>query len=1317
MVLSSISKIFEIPLDFIFWIKWIITYIAIRILSAFQRKKFDLYDIDAIGDPVKLGYIVPQLEKEIEAPFPESHLPDASDEITFYGVNSKSESFFVRISRGLNQKADAFVHLKLATGKTYSLVETVGYQESSDGYCHAFSCGKLRVHYVCPMRRWRIFYCGMLKETSENKNDFEELVFVKFALSWKASSDVYDLTVDTNPQEFANAIARSDWELPLVPPIQKFNDAFNLYAQTGVITGTISVNDGPDYEIYLFGEKIRNLGKNDAASGCKFTTILGNSPSDGTHFHLSEFSIPHTCKNLPLGFLVEQDGEIQLLKKSDISVKPFTAESSQSSFEAHFTSENNYVVSGTVKEPITFSNSQGWIGSFELSSVEFTVNNRKGFGFILSGEIKNQPKKPKPTLSIGFPDIVPLTVQFTEDASHFGEISGGKGSSLGKLTLLSEREKTFTVPKGIVVTTAAYSEFLTQEIRDGLKHLENVAYGNEEGDLKEVCSKVHDIVKNTSLPNKIRSRIIEDLKEIFGEEVNHRKFAIRSSATGEDTTAMSAAGQMDTFLGVQGLEEIFLAVRKCWASQFGHIAIEYKRRYGQILNCPMAVVIQEMVACDVSGIMFTCDPVTNNPSVITVTANYGLGETVVSGSVEPDTFILRRKNNDNILELESVTVGRKQQKIIMKSSGGVITEDIDENLRDNSCLSKEIVERLGKIGIKIEEFYKSSRDIEWGIVNDSIYILQSRPVTNATAETDDEIMHEFDAPLRWENEFFTTANVGEVMPSAISPLGIDLATKYFNIGTRRLMTGFGFSDILFKSKYFLTGILIFNYRMMMNAIEMIIQHGLGTPSSDAFMMSVYGRILDDPDLILCAKERSAITKMPKLTLKVLIATKWNAYFSDFGIQKIKKRIVNYHQKFLKQKTAKETFKALINSCSDFDEVCERHMTCSSVSSEWNMSMYNVLSKDAKNSSDVYSDFSLFLASTSEVESADVPQAMQRLASQITKDIGREKFRSMTIEEAEEWLNTTTSLSGNNFKQFLERHGHRCIQETDVHSTTWYMDPKPLIKILQNLAGVNKGAEKKEENIDEIFSKVHIPLSFKSKLYLRFILPQCRRFVRAREACKANTMKCFDYWRKACRRLGKQMVSEGRIPDEDLIFFFTFDEIQDLLNTRSPAIISKAIHRRKVFPTLQKFKYPEIMKGLPKPINYEDESADAYQDVADLVMKGTPVSQGIAKGYARVALNINEASHLKPGEILITHSTDIGWSPYFPIIAGVVTEIGGLISHGAVVSREYGLPCVVGLQEATRKFRTGDYVLLDGKKGVLQRLPNPNSNDRNEVTIS
>ncbi|GBM45824.1 Prodigiosin synthesizing transferase PigC [Araneus ventricosus] len=1204
----------------IYWIKWTIAYVAIQFHIAFQSKRFDHYDIFALGDPVKLGYVVPESEKEIESPFPESHLQEKADEVVFYGTNSNSECLLVRVARGPNQMADAWVYLKMADGKMYSLAETTGYQQPSEGNDRTFSCGKLQMHYLSPMRKWRIFYCGMLKETSGEKT---QEVFVKFVFLWKASSDAYDCTLDTNPEGFASAMARSGWKTLFVPPIKKFTETFDLYAQTGTVSGTVSVDDGPEYEMYLFGEKIRSLGKDEHMAGCKFTTILGNIPMNGFKFHLLNASAPYIFNNLPAGFVVTPEGDQQTVKELEINLKPMCCGKKQTSFKAKFNAGEHYRISGHITEPIVLYSGQGWSGFLELSFIEFTIDCKKGCGIFMTGEVyeeQNRIIKPEPVPSL--PEFIPLTVQFTDDASQFGEISGGKGSSLGKLTRLSEKEKSFIVPKGIVVTTSAYKEFLTPQILDAVKYLENVVYGKEPGDIKEACSKVSAIVEKALLPNKICRSITEDLQDLFGDGVKQRKFAVRSSATGEDTAAMSAAGQMDTFLGVQGLEEIFIAVKKCWASQFGHIAIEYKRRNGQILNSPMAVVIQEMVPCEVSGVMFTCDPVTNNPSVITITANYGLGETVVSGTVEPDTFILRRKDCSK-LELESVLVGRKQQKIIMQDSGGVVVEDIDEDSRRDSCLSKETAEFLGKIAIKIEKFYRSSRDIEWGISNNKIYMLQSRPVTNAAAETENEMIHEFDPPLKSEREYFSTANVGEVLPDPVSPLGIEVCIKFWCNFFRRNALERGLGDHLFQTKYFQSAIYMFSNRMMASITEMISRYGVDTPSSKAFQISWYGRILDDPELLSQAKEQMTKKKIT-LSLKTRLLQYRDLYFFDFGLKKLKKKIDSYHRNFMKEKTAKDTLKALMNSCSDFDE---------------------------------------------------------EVVTQIANDIGHEKFKSMSIEEAENWLKTSNTQSSQLFQQFLKRHGHRCIQEFDVHSVTWGMDPKLLVKMLQSLAGASKESVKKEKSLDEIFSELHVPLTFMSKV--------------------------FDHWRHGYRRLGKLMVSEGRLPDEDLIFYLTLDEIHDLLDTRSPSIISRANHRRKIVPTLHKFRFPEIMKGLPKPINEEDESEHAY--VADLTMKGIPVSQGMAKGYARVAKTLEEASSLKAGEILITYCTDIGWSPYFPIIAGVVTEMGGLISHGAVVSREYGLPCVVGIEGAAKHFRTGDYVLLDGKKGVLQRLPQPEEN--------
>ncbi|XP_071036797.1 rifampicin phosphotransferase isoform X4 [Parasteatoda tepidariorum] len=1307
MLIATILYFFSFIFEILYWIKWIIAYFALRTYYKTHRRRFDLYQPNAIGDPEKVGFLVPQVEAELESPQSETHLQESADELLFYGINSKAECVLVRITRGCNQEAEAWIYLKLADGTTYHLAEHVNYQQPFEGKCLVFSCGNLQMHYLSPMRRWRIQYCGSLMRKSENKEAHDGKTFVKFVFLWNASSDVYDPTLDTNPTGFTSAIAKSEWDSLFQPPVQKVAESMNFYCQVGNIRGTVSINEDPDYEMHLFGERMRSLGNSSHISGCNFENLLGYVPENGYGFHLLKASVPKIFKDIPAGFLINPYADMNPVKYVDIDVKPFSTVTSTRNFEAKFTAGMSCNLHGTMSnEPIVLYSGQGWSGFLELFFVQFTFQNKTGYGLFLSGEVYNEPPTPRvPMRQTVCPKEVPVTVKFTDEISQFGSISGGKGSSLGKLTKMSLKDKSFIVPKGIIVTTSAFEEFLNSDILNVIKKLENVVYGNTEGDVKTECEVVAKNISNTALPNKISTSIVENLKSVFGDGYKNRKFAVRSSATGEDTDVMSAAGQMDTFLGVQGLQEIFYAVKKCWASQFGHIAIEYKKQNGQVLNSPMAVVIQEMVACEVAGVIFTCDPVNNNPDVITITANYGLGETVVSGSVEPDTIMLERSNNDE-LKMKSVTVGSKHQRIVLKESGGTEVEDLPEDSKTVSCVNEETAINLGKLAVRVEKFYRSSRDIEWGLLNNKIYLLQSRPVTSGASLTDYELKHEFDCILRSERDFFTVANVGEVMPGATSPLGVELLCKYFNTALAKDAYEKGFEDAFVKSIYYPSGIKTFYHQVIMSVPEILFRRGHDNIFSKGIAISIFGRILDDPEIYEIGKER--IPDAPKATIWSDLKFIKELFFYNSKAERIRKQVYNYDFPYLKCKTAQETFDALMKCCLDFVETAIHHFNCSENSSNWNIIIFSILHQaKGRFDNDVYSDFGRILATSSNLESADVPSSVQKVANQIVKDIGTEKFVAMSLEEAEKWLNTSNTPSNKLYRQFLQRHGHRCLKEFDVYSTPWGQDQKIFVKLLKTLSSCTKEeTENSDDDYSKIFSELRVPLNVLNRLLLRFAIPNCRRGVRAREYSKSLSIKSMDNWRKGYRHLAKLMVSEGRIPDKDLIYFMALDEIRDLLQTRYPKIITRANQRRKIFPAVDKYKFPEIMRGFPKPVNEVEESSDSTEYIADLTMQGIPVSQGVVKGYARVAVSLDEAASLKPGEILIAYSTDIGWSPYFPIISGVVTELGGLISHGAVVSREYGLPCVVGLRGATKQFKTGDYILLDGKKGVLQRLPKP-----------
>ncbi|GFY54943.1 putative phosphoenolpyruvate synthase, partial [Trichonephila inaurata madagascariensis] len=287
--------------------------------------------------------------------------------------------------------------------------------------------------------------------------------------------------------------------------------------------------------------------------------------------------------------------------------------------------------------------------------------------------------------------------------------------------------------------------------------------------------------------------------------------------------------------------------------------------------------------------------------------------TVVSGSVEPDTFKLRRKGNEDV-EFDSVIVGAKHQKIVMQDSGGTVTG--------------------------IESFYKSSRDIEWGIFKDQIYMLQSRPVTNIAPETDYEMKHELTFLLDVKQNIFLLQMLGEililleVMPGASSPLGIDNLTKYFHnfFKIHALTKGLKKSNDLLNEKYHLNGPVPFMNHMMLKVIEIIGPNGIDSQVSKGFMI------------------RERFKKGMKPPLKTKLRFYWDLFTHDFKLEKVKKKIDAYHLDFLTKKTAKETFVAIVTSCSDFDESALTHVDCLTSSSVWNMIMFSILSnaKGGKN---------------------------------------------------------------------------------------------------------------------------------------------------------------------------------------------------------------------------------------------------------------------------------------------------------------------------------------------------------------------------------
>ncbi|XP_076364224.1 rifampicin phosphotransferase-like [Tachypleus tridentatus] len=1285
-----------------FWLKKTLAFFYVKIRRRIMKRRFDLYDINILTDLVKCGYIPPKEETALETPQPSNHLAGHSDEIFFYGVKSTGECLVVKFSRLQNKMAEVMVLLKTADGRQYSYPDGPT-QIIFAGDKNDFSGGGLKLTCLSAMRKWRISFNGLLKETYQTTEE-HKVVHVKFSFIWFAMSNIYDLTSDLRLDEIAEALAKEQWS-GWLPDVSSLENALDVYEQGGQLLGSISV-EGLEEEIILWGTRRRCLGS--SVEFYRSVDFFGFT-NNGNMFHISALSIQGIVSNLVCGHYLHSSGILFPIRSCNFKL-PSTAENKQIPHFVRFTfraGQKDY--HSLVEMKTNFCHYKNGTTEQHIKYSNITLNGHEGTGLYMFLYRTKEHRQ--------FPIATPLNVLHSQEASmlnqlitdfdcpdcHETQLTGGKGSSLAKLTAISRQINSFIVPKGLVVTTSAYKEFIKKgKLCEAITNLEEVAWCHATGNLKSICEQVMSNVSKTKIPGNVSEMIKEKLHLIFGRNLDKLRFAVRSSASGEDSDELSAAGQNETFLGVKGIDQILEAVSKCWASQFSYTAVEYKRQNGQLLNSPMAVIIQEMIPADVAGVMFTCDPVTSDPSVITITANYGLGETVVSGFAEPDTIFLDRDYTDKVT-YRFVKIGKKNICALVDTDGEI--KKVSPN-KDTSqpCISEYTALALGEVGILVEKVFSCPRDIEWALFNEEICLLQSRPVTSSHIETEVELTHDMDTHLRSEYEYLSKANIGEVMPGAMSPLGISVLMYNFETSFKKMFHNFGFPKELL-SFYCVKGFVCKYNHVFFNMIDnpFFLEE---SAIAESYQIALFGRLLQDNELKNRIKERHSIIDMSlSVKLRQLFFMGKDLFNAKYVLKKAQKENGNI-QLSLNQNEAEVMYKLIGQHLISFtNEPIRSHNSCSVNSMLWNSLLLKLLVSAEKEWNDkVFSDFGYLLSTCTNVESADVPVTLRKLALVISDEIQKEEFLSMTPETALRWLTINQSTAGQAFRDFLHRHGHRCVKEFDVNSIPWGADPKPLVKNIQSLIGQisHEVTEKNEISFERAISKLQVSLSWWQKWMLRFLLPRVRNGVRLREASKSFLIKAFNVFRQAYDHLATLMVNEGRLPDPRLLFFLTHEEIGQLLQTRSAKLVAKAVRRRRIFPKLDSLCFSEITRGIPRPV---EKTSKKEHSSSSTFIKGTPVNNGIIRGPARVVISLKNASEIQAGDILITYCTDIGWSPYFPLLSGVATELGGLISHGAVVAREYGLPCVVGLHGATSFFKSGEIVKLDGSSGKLERLMN------------
>lgn len=755
-----------------------------------------------------------------------------------------------------------------------------------------------------------------------------------------------------------------------------------------------------------------------------------------------------------------------------------------------------------------------------------------------------------------------------------------------------------------------------------------------------------DIVDPQALP--------ENLEAAY-QGLGGGKVAVRSSALGEDGAEASFAGQYETLLDVEGIESLKKAVHQCVASLDSARARAYQSAQADIPGVQMCVVVQRMVDAAAAGVLFTADPVSGRHDRLVIDAVQGLGEALVSGESTPDHYELAPDNT-----------------IVLSDLVGTSPILSDTQLQALADQAREAVNRYGM-----------PLDLEWAIDHSGeLFWLQARPITTLGSD-----LNELDTPIP-DDHVVTRCNVGEMMPGAVCPLTFDVQGRAIEHGMQHMHVMYGGRKAITQewtqiNQFF--GHLFINMTSGLEAARFSL-----VANRETMAQSLCGRPIDelqDP-----ANKASFLRRL------------WGGVQFIHYCLKASKKTVEFESRF--KHFHIEYFDNSADMMAEMEKkfpwLCETnevHLRSSAGSGVMEGVIQGMVSKGQQPPTyDQQAEAARLLAGAQYVESAMMVDQLDEVVDTIARNpSAREQFKDTTRTNALAWLRSPASGSaGKAFEDFLARHGHRCYRELCVREKGWIDEPEKLVETMQaSLASRLQGNYRKKE---------HPHIDYKTlPRTLRWLLPKAHGAIRQREQTKSLLVEATHRLKRGYRHLGEVLAREGHLPDADLVFFLTRSELSRFVAAPGAAWAEKAEGRRRALAFHERLEFDDISVGRAEPMVWQASAPGSANELT-----GRPVSRGAVEGIARVAINISEAAALNPGEILVAPITDVGWTPYFSLIAGLATDVGSAVSHGAVVAREYGLPAIVNLRTATRTVKTGDRIRLNADTGVLTILERADS---------
>lgn len=846
---------------------------------------------------------------------------------------------------------------------------------------------------------------------------------------------------------------------------------------------------------------------------------------------------------------------------------------------------------------------------------------------------------------------------------------GGKGASLARLA-----QAGLPVPTGFYITTATYQQFVAEnQLQPGIEAALAQADLAQPPTLEAASVAIRALFAAAPMPAPLATTIAQAyaaLADPAGEA--QWPVAVRSSATAEDLPELSFAGQQETYLNICGAAAVLVAVQRCWGSLWTARAIGYRLQHHidqQAIS--LAVVVQTLVPAEAAGVLFTAHPLTGQRNQAMLTATWGLGEALVGGLVSPDTLVVEK----NTGQVVSRAIAEKQVMTV-RVAGGTKEQLVPEAQRRAPVLTDQQAATLVRLGVQIEQLYGRPMDIEWTWAADTFAIVQARPITALPEPT---------APVTWERPdpraWCYRASITEQLPDPLSPLFATLGCKAIGQGSAQLF------NILFGGDQFSAGMFItingYAYYQMRFTLGMIPAIFRATIKFWPEFMRSEARWRDDAHV----RYTAVIERWRNRPANALTATE----ILEAARQLTAEMVYTYNvlqSGVLGLAGSVELIFTLV-----YERLIQRPADPPATTF---LVGYESLPLAAEKS--LYALAALAHATPALAEHFLRTPALQ-LAAQLA-DLGVPANLPADVWEA--WKQA--------FVAHLEKYGH-ALYDLDFAKPVAADQPGPLLETCRMYLrgqGTNPHErqqaqiQRREQALQAIESRVK---GWRLKLF-RKTLGWAQSFAPMREDCLADLGLGYPLLRRLLRELGRRLTAAGMLPQPEEVYWLTEEELAEAAAVLDkgaplPSAAEKVAQRRATWRAQKALTPPSSLPEKSRFSRYIEAIGPARtRQTAHNQLKGVGASPGQVTGPARVLQGPEDFDQMQPGEILVAAITTPAWTPLFARATAVVTDIGGILSHGSIVAREYGIPAVLGTGVATKRIHSGQIITVDGGKGVV-----------------